>query len=156
MHSPRFFLGDKRDFVAPVSVVPSDILFWCHKLQGGVIATALKISGFGMAWNAVLVSGCFIQDHPLQCIVMHQPCKGLECRLGQCVLLYSGSSALSLRQRTAFRGQVVAPPDMSFNLFSFSVKTTQVWNTFALWLSWYTLSFYRILWIRWIWLKRDI
>ena len=48
-----------------------------------------------------------------------------------CVLLYSGSSRLSLWQRTAFRGQVVAAPDMSFNLFSFSVKTTWVLNTFT-------------------------
>ena len=46
---------------------------------------------------------------------------------GQCVrLAYSGSSELSLRQRAAFRGQVVEAPDMSFNLFSLKPETVGV------------------------------
>ena len=83
-----------------------------------------------IAWHCNGIGQCVQFCIPLDCIALD--CIPLVS--GQCVrLAYSGSSELSLRQRAAFRGQVVEAPDMSFNLFSLKPKTVGVVKSMHQW-----------------------
>ena len=116
-------------WAADVSVFCVNI-YWEResKSSKNVCVTLLLYSGWSLAMQCIPSNSSNAMTFQVSGIAMQS---GMECNIGQCVLLYSGSSRLSLWQRTAFRGQVVAAPDMSFNLFSFSVKTTWVLNTFT-------------------------
>ena len=92
-----------------------------------------------IAWHCNGIGQCVQFCIPLDCIALD--CIPLVS--GQCVrLAYSGSSELSLRQRAAFRGQVVEAPDMSFNLFSLKPKTVGVVKSMHQWVI-STLAFWR-------------